>query len=161
MTWRRPRPAEPEPPPRKGSRAVVALILLLAGGALLAHRLGVSAPPPEAKHDSGEAIILEAYRERAHDLPVAVEGEVERTLADDLEGSRHQRFILRLPGGHTLLVSHNIDLAPRVPLAAGDHVQVLGRYEWNDRGGVVHWTHHDPRGEDPGGWIRLGDRTYR
>jgi hypothetical protein len=84
---------------------------------------------------------------------VEAAGRVARLLADDDEGSRHQRFILELVGGHTLLVSHNIDLAKRLPLARNDQVALRGRYEWNDRGGVVHWTHHDPAGRLQGGWI--------
>ena len=63
--------------------------------------------------------------------------------------------------GHTLLISHNIDLAVRVPVHIGDRVDVRGRYEWNDRGGVIHWTHHAPQGRRPGGWIRHHKRTYR
>ncbi len=110
---------------------------------------------------AGEAAIAEAFRERRSEVTVEAEGSVERLLADDREGSRHQRFILRLDDGHTVLVSHNIDLAPRVPLAAGDRVAFRGRYEWNERGGVVHWTHHDPQGRREGGWLRHGGRTYR
>jgi hypothetical protein len=82
-------------------------------------------------------------------------------LSDDNQGSRHQRFILKLESGHTVLVAHNIDLADRVPLTRGDVVTLRGRYEWNDRGGVIHWTHHDPEGRGPGGWIRLHDSTWR
>ena len=40
-------------------------------------------------------------------------------------------------------------------------IELRGRYEWNDRGGVVHWTHHDPDGSDPGGWIRHAGSLYR
>jgi hypothetical protein len=88
-------------------------------------------------------------------------GRVSRLLADDLKGSRHQRFILDLPGGGTLLIAHNIDLAPRIDsLREGDEVEFYGEYEWNDRGGVVHWTHHDPRGSHAGGWLRHKGRTY-
>jgi hypothetical protein len=58
---------------------------------------------------------------------------VTRILADDNDGSRHQRFILEVGGGRTLLIAHNIDLAPRVTgLKVGDTVEFHGEYEWND-----------------------------
>lgn len=104
--------------------------------------------------------LLELHRSGASDEIVRVHGTVDRTLADDLEGSRHQRFILRLSAGHTVLVAHNIDLAPRVPLERGDELELQGEYEWNDRGGVVHWTHHDPAGRHEGGWIRHAGELY-
>ncbi|QOY51204.1 DUF3465 domain-containing protein [Candidatus Sulfurimonas baltica] len=40
-------------------------------------------------------------------------GDVIRVLSDDNTGSRHQRFIIRLSSGQTLLIAHNIDLAPK------------------------------------------------
>ena len=84
-----------------------------------------------------------------------------RILADDVEGARHQRFILRLASGQTLLVAHNIDVAPRIEgLREGDTVAFRGVYEWNAEGGVVHWTHHDPDGSHAPGWLRHGGRTY-
>jgi hypothetical protein len=92
---------------------------------------------------------------------VETSGNVARLLADDDEGSRHQRFILELDSGHTLLVSHNIDLARRLPLARNDRVELRSRYEWNARGGVVHWTHHDPDGRLQGGWILHQGTRYR
>jgi len=61
-----------------------------------------------------------------------------------------------------VLVSHNIDLAPRIDgLRTGDRVDVRGEYEWNARGGVIHWTHHDPQGRHPGGWLRHRGRLYQ
>ena len=89
-------------------------------------------------------------------------GTVTRVLSDDNDGSRHQRFILRLPSGESLLVAHNIDLAPRVTgLQAGDTVSFNGEYEWNDRGGVIHWTHDDPRGSHVDGWVEHNGRRYQ
>ena len=86
---------------------------------------------------------------------------MEKVLPDDRKGSRHQRFILTLDSGQTVLIAHNIDLAPRVPeLKRGDVVQFKGEYEWNERGGVVHWTHHDPNGKHAPGWLRREGQRY-
>ncbi len=93
---------------------------------------------------------------------VAGEGTVSRILGDDSMGDRHQRFILTLDSGRTLLIAHNIDIAPRIEsLREGDTVSFNGEYEWNDKGGVVHWTHLDPQGQHEAGWIRHQGRVYQ
>ena len=93
---------------------------------------------------------------------MADQGVVERVLSDDNDGDRHQRFILRLASGQTLLVAHNIDIAPRLnSLAPGDTVAFNGVYEWNAEGGVIHWTHHDPSGKHATGWLEYGGATYK
>ena len=90
-----------------------------------------------------------------------VSGVVTALLPDDMEGSRHQRFIVDIGAGHTVLVVHNIDLAPRLDgLREGDRVSVKGEYEWNDRGGLIHWTHRDPRSSHEDGWIDFGRDRY-
>lgn len=110
---------------------------------------------------SGSAVLAEAYREKRSDLQVQAEGTVRRVLRDDNEGSRHQRFILEFDNGQSVLVAHNIDLAPRIPnLQVGDRVAFNGEYEWNPQGGVIHWTHHDPAGRHEGGWLRHKGETY-
>ena len=81
-------------------------------------------------------------------------------LSDDHEDSRHQRFVLQLGNRETLLIAHNIDLAKRVPVGMGDRVRFRGMYEWNELGGLVHWTHHDPHGVEDGGWINYRRKTY-
>jgi hypothetical protein len=89
-------------------------------------------------------------------------GRVERVLSDDNDGSRHQRFILRLSSGRSVLVAHNIDLAPRVSgLSTGDTVSFYGQFEENDRGGVIHWTHRDPQGHHAHGWIEHNGRRFQ
>ncbi len=102
----------------------------------------------------GDDELMEAYRNGESDLIVEGVGRVERLLADDLEGSRHQKFILRLASGQSLLVSHNIDLSTRLDdLREGDEVRFRGEYEWNERGGVLHWTHDDPKDWHADGWL--------
>jgi hypothetical protein len=89
-------------------------------------------------------------------------GTVERVLSDDNDGSRHQRFILELGSERTLLVAHNIDLAPRIPsLSKGDTVAFYGEYETNQQGGVIHWTHLDPQGRHAAGWLEHEGRRYQ
>jgi len=83
-------------------------------------------------------------------------------LPDDNDGSRHQRFIVRLGSGQTILIAHNIDIAPRVsPLNVGDTIEFNGEYEWNSKGGVVHWTHRDPTGRHPAGWLMHNGKAFQ
>ncbi len=116
---------------------------------------------PQTAH-ANDALLQQAYENRQSDLWIQGEGKVKRLLKDDLKGSRHQRFILKLKSGQTLLISHNIDLAPRINgLKMGDIISFSGEYEWNKKGGVLHWTHHDPRGKRNGGWLRHQGKIYR
>ncbi len=112
--------------------------------------------------EAADALIRSAFAARRSDVQVAGQGTVSKVLADDNDGSRHQRFVLALTSGHTVLVAHNIDLAPRInDLQAGDTVAFNGEYEWNEKGGVIHWTHHDPQGRHEGGWLKHGGQTYQ
>lgn len=106
--------------------------------------------------------IGRAFANRQSDVQVKGEGTVTRLLSDDQKGSRHQRFIVKLASGQTLLITHNIDIAPRInDLAAGDRVRFYGEYVWNEKGGTIHWTHRDPRGKHVAGWIEHNGQTYQ
>jgi hypothetical protein len=153
---------------RSSFAAVAALLLLLAYTGSRLHELrdfwdggGATATPAADSREAANADVAAAFAEHRSGVWVVGEGTVEHLLADDRQGSRHQRFILRLEGGQTLLVSHNIDLAQRLPLAVGDRVAFRGEYEWNEKGGLVHWTHHDPAGRRAGGWLRHQGELYR
>lgn len=109
-----------------------------------------------------EDLAQQAFESRARGRIITVIGTVERILADDRDGSPHQRFIIRTPGGLTLLIAHNLDLAPRLEgLRPGESLTVLGEYEWNEQGGVMHWTHDDPQGQHIPGYIEWRGRRYQ
>jgi len=112
---------------------------------------------------SNDAGNLEyAFNNQISNLQVEGEGIVAKVLRDDTEGIRHQRFILRISGEQTVLIAHNIVLAPRVEnIKNGDKVKFFGEYEWNKKGGVIHWTHRDPNKKHVNGWIRHQDRQYQ
>jgi hypothetical protein len=67
---------------------------------------------------------------------------------------------VQLKSRQTLLIAHNIEIADRVPIGLGDRLSFRGMYEWNDLGGLVHWTHDDPMGIEPGGWVRYRRKNY-
>ena len=116
---------------------------------------------PREFSGSDEA-LARAFEQRTSNIQVEGQGIVRKVLSDDNDGSRHQRFILALASGQTLLISHNIDLAPRVAgLRKGDVVSFSGEYEWNALGGVIHWTHRDPGKRHPDGWIKHDSKLYQ
>lgn len=118
--------------------------------------------PASFTSSKDEAGVAYAYAKHLSDVQVQGKGRVSRILPDDNDGSRHQRFILVLASGQTLLVAHNIDLAPAIAnLKTGDMVGFNGEYEWNNKGGVIHWTHHDPRGGHPAGWLMHQGTIYQ
>ena len=93
--------------------------------------------------------------------PLCDTGKVVKLLSDDTVGKRHQRFIVQLASGKTLLVAHNIDIAPKVTtLQEGGVVKFCGDLETNDKGGVVHWKHRDPQNKHVGGWLEYNGQKY-
>jgi uncharacterized protein DUF3465 len=106
--------------------------------------------------------IEQVVQQQKSDVQLEVAGKVIKLLPDDLDGSHHQKFIIKLANGQTILVSHNIDLAPRIDdLRKGDKVTIFGEYEWNNKGGIIHWTHHDPANRHPNGWIKHQGNIYQ
>jgi len=136
--------------------AVLAYVLIVdnSGRRLLTHGSMSSS-------DASDQVFADAFSGHRSNVIAEGRGTVTRLLADDEKGDRHQRFIVTLSSGQTLLVAHNIDLAPRVQsLSVGDTVEFKGEYEWSDLGGTMHWTHRDPAGRHPGGWILHNGHRY-
>ncbi|MFI7821499.1 DUF3465 domain-containing protein, partial [Acinetobacter baumannii] len=112
--------------------------------------------------NDGVDTIKAAYERRQSNVQVQGSGRVKAILREDNDGSRHQKFILVLKNGLSILVAHNIDLAPKIEdLRKGDIVEFNGEYEYNEKGGVLHWTHHDPQNRHENGWLKHNGRIYQ
>ena len=117
---------------------------------------------PEQQIETSDQSLIQAYKNRQSDIQVRGSGIVVRTLPDDTDGSRHQKFIVKITQDFTILIAHNIDLAPKIEtLRRGDQISFSGEYEYNNRGGVVHWTHHDPGKRHQDGWLKHNGKTYK
>ncbi len=122
----------------------------------------VQAPVSEQSEDYSDAVIASAYSRHESGIQVSGQGRIKRLLSDDNDGSRHQRFIVQLDSGQTLLVAHNIDIASRVAsIEKGDLIRFNGEYEWNAEGGAIHWTHHDPDSSHAPGWLEHKGQIYQ
>lgn len=147
----------------KLATVAVAVVLALFGY----NQLDTAAPGqnltvPDTASSGSAQELLDAFNRQISDLQISGEGRVVRVLTDDNKGSRHQRFLLETALNQTILIAHNIDLAPRIAnLSSGDTVAFYGEYEYNDKGGVIHWTHHDPANRHPHGWLKHKGRTYQ
>ncbi|MFZ2630854.1 MAG: DUF3465 domain-containing protein [Desulfosalsimonadaceae bacterium] len=119
-------------------------------------------PISEQNTSESDTIISDAFSRHQSNIQVSGQGSVIKLLPDDNSGSRHQKFIIRLSSGQTVLIAHNIDLAPRInALREGDSVYFNGEYEWNEKGGVLHWTHRDPNGSHMDGWLEHEGQRYQ
>lgn len=111
---------------------------------------------------SNDSVLRQAYQQRKSDFQIHGSGQVERLLPDDSSGDKHQKFIIRLSSRQTILIAHNIDLAPRIAdLKVGNTIEFYGEYEWSQQGGVIHWTHHDPKKLHAGGWLIHNGKKYQ
>jgi len=151
------------------SRRLIQILTLALIGAALWLQQRTELPPDPRFNQEQVAPAAEnrlsqidaAFAARESNLMVSGGGTVVKVLADDRDGARHQRFILELDSGLTVLVAHNIDIAERIPdLEAGSAVTFRGEYEWNEKGGVVHWTHRTRRGNHQPGWLMYEGVRY-
>jgi hypothetical protein len=119
--------------------------------------------PACAAATADNAAVQNDYAARRSAVEVTAEGVVTSVLADDTGPSGpHQRFIIRLAGAtQTVLIDNNVDVGQRVPVAPSDDITVHGEYIWNDQGGLIHYTHHDPAPGHEGGWIDRNGVRYQ
>ena len=134
-------------------RVRVALALLAAA---LASGCATSQTPDDRA-------VCDAYSAGRSRVEVVANGTVTRVLGVQAgKESPHEGFLMRLASGCAVVVrvEANTDFTGPIPLAPGEHVAVKGEYEYYRLGGVIHWTHRDPRGRHEGGYIEAGGRQY-
>ena len=110
-----------------------------------------------------DAAVCAAYDGGRSHVEVVADGTITQLLGvQQGRASPHEGFLFRLASGCAIVVrvEVNTDFTGSVPLATGQHVLVKGEYEYYSRGGVIHWTHHDPRGRHENGYIDANGTMY-
>lgn len=139
---------------------IAAFVVCALSWSYCGHAVQLSAP--NGRTVCANFSVAYVLKDRTTGVQVEGEGTVIRVLPDDLDGDKHQRFIVRLAPGNTVLITHNIDIAPRVAgLKNGELIRFYGEYVRNGKGGVVHWTHHDPKGRHVAGWLKHNGQIYQ
>lgn len=86
-------------------------------------------------------------------------GTVERVLGiRESRTGEHEGFIVRM-NERSIKVETNTGITGPIPLHRGDTIALQGQYECSD--GVIHWTHHDPRGRHMSGYIEIHGYRYQ
>ncbi len=139
----------------------ISLTATLLCAALLAGCVGQPASSPDVENGR----VYDAFLSQRSHFEVTASGKVARLLGTRAgRVGRHEGFLVRLegPAGHglTVKVEDNVDLTGPIPLAAGDDVVIHGEYIFDRRGGIVHWTHHDPRGRHEPGFVEVHGHRY-
>jgi hypothetical protein len=107
--------------------------------------------------------VCAAYAGDRSAVEVVAAGKVTRLFGiAQGRSSPHEGFLMRLDSGCDLVVrvEVNTDFTGAIPLSADQRIVVKGEYEYYPRGGVIHWTHHDPRGRHENGYIDANGTMY-
>jgi len=108
-----------------------------------------------------DSAVLTAQAQHAIQVEVNVTAKVKKILREDTQGLPHQRFLIELSNGSTVLIAHDLKMAPAVPISPGDIVSIRGEYIWNKLGGLIHWTHHSDTPKHENGWIDFMNVRYQ
>jgi hypothetical protein len=145
-------------------RFIILILLGICSFYIKIYQNSFKSNPSSVVVKSGEtklSYLKKAYENQQSNFQVKQTGRIAKILKDDERTPRHQRFVVQLNSGQELLIAHNIDLAPKVEgLTEGSEITFYGEYEWNNKGGVVHWTHRDPKGRHLDGWLLYNHHRY-
>jgi len=109
----------------------------------------------------GYMAVQQAFMDHESGIMAEISGKVVRNLRDNRVDVQRQRFMVRMANGQTVMIIHDVTEAERVPIRLDDVVLVRGQYEWEESGGVIHWTHKDSSTERRHGWIDHKGRRYQ
>jgi hypothetical protein len=139
-------------------RLLTIIVVILAGGAWW-YNPSILADLGFVKSD--DELIVSAWQQEKSNFHVQFEARVILKLPDEDNYGNAQKFLVVLENGHRLLISHDLEISTRVPIVVNSLIRVKGEYDWNETGGMVHWTHRDINNERDGGWIELNNHRYR
>lgn len=105
------------------------------------------------EHSSDSDIIRAVNDQRRVDFVEGGSLVVSKVLPDDRSGLKHQKWVVRLSNGKEMEAVYNLDMCPRVPINVGDKIAMGGQFVWTNKGALLHWLHHDPRGNRPDGFV--------
>ncbi|MFZ3229727.1 MAG: DUF3465 domain-containing protein [Pseudobdellovibrio sp.] len=111
---------------------------------------------------SDDAALIQAVTSHKQVSFVKAEGlVVSGLLKDDTNGSPHQKFNVKLTSGQVIMIVSNLDMCEKIPVQVGDVVGAGGQFiPTGKSGGLLHWTHKDPKKIRPDGFIELGGRVF-
>jgi len=113
-----------------------------------------------ANQTPDDAAVCDAFSNQRSRVEVVASGTVTRVLG--VQSGPHEGFLMKLDSGCSVVVrvEANTDFTGEFALSQGDKVVVKGEYEYYGLGGVIHWTHRDPRNRHEGGFIQVAGKTY-
>ena len=143
--------------PKNSTNRPLPKTLSLAGLCILGVALTACSAP-------NNRTVCNAHVEHRSHVETTASGTLVRILRQsDGQYGPHAQFLVRLDSSCalTVRVAANERFTGPLPLRVGEHVLVHGEYEYYRSGGVIHWTHRDPRGHHDGGFIELSGRLYQ
>ena len=106
--------------------------------------------------------FIRAYQERVSGLQLSVSGKITHVFPSPETGDQHQKFIVQLDAGQSVMVIHNRALGSAIDgLLEGETIEVFGEYQWDQGGGIIRRTHQDPASHRQAGWVKYKGRIYR
>ncbi|MDP3509818.1 MAG: DUF3465 domain-containing protein [Candidatus Melainabacteria bacterium] len=117
--------------------------------------------PANIPYAVDDAQIIQAQSQQARKVELTVTAPIKKLLREEDYREPHQRFLLILSNGTTVLVANDLQYGTYAPVQEGNVVRIHGEYIWNERGGVLHWTHKSDEPRHESGYIDFNGMRYQ